>query len=118
MNTKQEGTKVPQVTPSESTASASSPIGARSILPWILTALLLAGASYVFTTRGSLGSIAPTQPATLSKLPESYGLCGESGKVYTVDKDKPNVDCILVRKDDILATGTKGNVKFRAIITH
>ena len=83
-------------------------VGSRSILPWIFCALLLAGVSYVFTTRRTPDGDSTARLANVADLPESYGLCAEPGKIYTVDVKHPNVDCILVRKDTILATGTRG----------
>ena len=60
----------------------------------VTLALILAGAS-----------------SSLTRLPESYALCTqEAGKVYTVTGEEGNgtADCLLVRKDRILGTGTIG----------
>ncbi|KAI0920404.1 hypothetical protein AcW1_002156 [Taiwanofungus camphoratus] len=46
-----------------------------------------------------------------TQLPESYALCTDPGKVYTVDEVKPNVDCMLVRRDRIMATGSLEDVE-------
>lgn len=95
------------VSPNSSPASHSdTPVlsSSSSYLPWLLAALALAGCSYLYIGTGKASG--GTQITTPS-LPESYGLCG---KIYTVDQDKPTVDCILVRKDTIISTGTRGNL--------
>ncbi|KIP09425.1 hypothetical protein PHLGIDRAFT_102850 [Phlebiopsis gigantea 11061_1 CR5-6] len=83
----------------------------RNYLVWISAAVLLAGASYLLTTR-DISSEAQSGGATLpTTLPESYGLCTtDAGKIYTVDENKPTVECIVVRKDEVLATGTQSDI--------
>lgn len=74
----------------------------------VTLALLLATGSYFYSSfSGSSGKA----PAFLTRLPESYALCThEPGKVYTVTGKDGNgtADCLLVRKDRILGTGTIG----------
>lgn len=65
-----------------------------------LTAILAGLATYF--ARNS------TARAPIASLPESYALCTDSGKIYTVDEQSPAVDCILVRSDRIEATGSLG----------
>ncbi len=75
---------------------------------WVVLAVGLAGASYYFSgylTSASTDNIA----ASVATVPESYAICGGNpGSIYTVDDTHPNVDCILVHKDEIRVTGTAG----------
>lgn len=102
---------------SESASSEAKPIAnepkARlgSSLTFVLTvtlALVLAGASYFYATQpGRDGDVS----SLLTRLPESYALCThETGKVYTVTGEEGNdtADCLLVKKDCVLGTGTVG----------
>lgn len=73
---------------------------------WLLTGLTLAAVTYIFI---------PNDTPSVSKvalrnthLPESYAICTEPGKIYTVDASNSAVDCILVRRDEIMASGTLG----------
>lgn len=74
-----------------------------------LAALLLASATYYYSWWNPFSS---STPRVISALPESYALCTTSGKVYTVNEHTPNVDCILVRKGSIAATGPLGSFSF------
>ena len=88
--------------------SEKSGTSSTSLVLTVTLALILAGASYLYTT-GSSNSI--KTDASLTRLPESYALCTqEAGKVYTVTGEEGNgtADCLLVRKDRILGTGTIG----------
>ncbi|GJE95765.1 amidohydrolase [Phanerochaete sordida] len=106
MNVKQPGPeKGPEHPTSSSAGKVTASSGVRNYLPWVLVAVALAGASYFLARRP-----AAKEDAGITRLPESYGLCGEPGKIYTVDDDHPKVDCILVRKDEILATGTRDDI--------
>lgn len=87
------------------TTAPKPPTTPRGYLIWVLAAVTLAGVSYLFTS-----SPAAKEDVGTTQLPESYGLCNVDGKVYTVDDKRPTVDCILVRKDEILATGTKEEI--------
>ena len=91
-------------------ASSKSPsrIASGSYLLWISTAILLAGASYLLTARNNSSSVQSSGAILPAILPESYGLCTEPGKIYTVDEATPIVDCIVIRKDEVLATGSRG----------
>lgn len=77
---------------------------------WVVLAVGLAGASYYFSgylTSASVDNIA----ASVATVPESYAICGGNpGSIYTVDDIHPNVDCILVHKDEIRVTGTAGTL--------
>lgn len=44
----------------------------------------------------------------MKRLPDSYAVCTEPGKVYTVDENKPITNCVLVSKGNIMSTGTLG----------
>ena len=51
-----------------------------------------------------------TRPsALLESLPASYALCAEGRRIYTVDDSNLAVDCILVDKHSVAATGTLRN---------
>ena len=113
MNAEREGSgKSAQTTKSPAfQASQDSPQAvSRNYLLWISTAILLAGVSYILTTWSPSSDTRANSSALPITLPESYGLCTEPGRIYTVDEDKPTVDCIIVRKDEVLATGTKGTI--------
>ncbi|KAI0799818.1 amidohydrolase family-domain-containing protein [Irpex lacteus] len=77
---------------------------------WVVLAVGLAGASYYFSgylTSASTDNIA----ASVATVPESYAICGGNpGSIYTVDDTHPNVDCILVHKDEIRVTGTADDI--------
>lgn len=66
---------------------------------WTLFASAAAGLStyYYSLTKGT---------SLVTSLPGSYALCANSSNIYTVDPARPNVECILVDKKDILATGS------------
>ena len=87
--------------PEESTSSAFGH------LAWVALAVLLGAASYFVMTRTS-GSTKVVEPTDW--LPESYAVCTEPGKVYTVDEGKPNVDCVLVVRGEIASTGSRGEL--------
>ena len=110
MNTKQTGAEKSayveqygEVQASRSSSQASS----RNYLIWISTAVLLAGASYLLTTKNISSGAQSSSAALPAALPESYGLCTEPGRIYTVDENKPTVECIVIRKDEVLAIGTR-----------
>lgn len=68
---------------------------------WTLFASAAAGLStyYYSLTKGT---------TSVTSLPGSYALCAENDNIYTVDAARPNVDCILVDKATISATGSLG----------
>ncbi|OCH91347.1 hypothetical protein OBBRIDRAFT_792396 [Obba rivulosa] len=68
-----------------------------------LTAAALAAAAFAYRRLGA-------SSAALSSVPASYALCADQQKVYTVDSALPAVDCILVHRDRISATGTLEHV--------
>lgn len=112
MNTKEIGPeKGPQrlssASRSDPKVSTPSAKTSQNYLLWILVAIALAGASYMLTRSNTV-----VDTAQLARLPESYGLCSESGRIYTVDDDQPTVDCILVHKDEIMATGSRSKPSF------
>lgn len=47
-------------------------------------------------------------PAPAKRLPESYVLCSQEGKVYTVDPLYNTTDCILIHGKIILSVGSLG----------
>lgn len=98
----------PGGTQSTSELSTRADSSSHNYLLWISAAVLLAGITYLFMSRGTSSNTQPKASSLPSILPESYGLCTEPGKIYTVDEGTPTVDCIIVRKDEILTTGTKG----------
>ncbi|CCM03220.1 uncharacterized protein FIBRA_05344 [Fibroporia radiculosa] len=67
---------------------------------FVLVASVLAGLATYASRKSAY------KRAYLTSLPESYALCAEHGKIYTVDEDRLNVDCILVKGDTIQATGS------------
>lgn len=75
-------------------------------LPWLAAALALGGASYLMATYRSASTSGASSAVTVT--PESYAVCTEPGKVYTVDEARPNVDCILIQKDEIRVAGSIG----------
>ena len=89
--------KAPRAAPAARDSGGSS----KQQVVWALFASAAAGLStyYYSLTQGT---------AALTALPASYALCAESGRVYTVDDSRPNVDCVLVDKASIYATGTLG----------
>ncbi|EMD35089.1 hypothetical protein CERSUDRAFT_97001 [Gelatoporia subvermispora B] len=75
-----------------------------SRLPHFALAVVLAAALFAYRRLG-----ASTQP--LASVPASYALCADSQKIYTVNPALPVVDCFLVHRDTITATGTLEEVK-------
>lgn len=111
MNAKHEGvSQNAHISPSEAVPARPQQSQPHRLVPWILTALLLAGVSYYLTTRDTSNNSVSMSHVALARLPESYGLCAEPAKIYTVDENKPTVDCIIVRKDEILATGSRSKL--------
>ncbi|KAI0718483.1 amidohydrolase family-domain-containing protein [Fomitopsis betulina] len=78
----------------------------RRIAFTLLTAALAGVATYVSRR---LGHSATTRH--IASLPESYAVCTEPGLVHTVDKHHPTVDCLLVSKGRIAATGSLQEVQ-------
>ncbi|KAI0742748.1 amidohydrolase family-domain-containing protein [Daedaleopsis nitida] len=83
----------------QSAATSQNESSGKRQIVWTLFASAAAGLStyYYSLTKGS---------TSVSSLPASYALCAESNKIYTVDSNAPTVDCILVDKVAISATGT------------
>lgn len=73
---------------------------------WTLIASAVAGLStyYYSLTKGS---------TALTSLPSAYALCANESRIYTVDESAPQVDCIVVDKQTISATGTLGRFGIR-----
>ncbi|KAI0688514.1 amidohydrolase family-domain-containing protein [Cytidiella melzeri] len=72
---------------------------------WLAVALaiVLAGASYY---------VSGFYTTSTTVVPESYAVCGHSsGKIYTVDNAQPNVDCLLIHKNEIRETGTADDIR-------
>ncbi len=68
---------------------------------WTLFASAVAGLSGYYYTL-------PKGSTSVTSLPASYALCSEDKKIYTVDHARPTVDCVLVDKVIIAATGSLG----------
>ena len=80
MNTKQTGPEKGSEQPTSSSADkVTATPGVRSYLPWVLAAVALTGTSYFLA-----GMSLAKKDAGMTRLPESYALCGEPGKIYTV----------------------------------
>ncbi|KAI0370838.1 hypothetical protein BV20DRAFT_994092 [Pilatotrama ljubarskyi] len=77
--------------------------GGRQIV-WTVLASAVAGLSTYYSAFSG-------RPVSLATLPTSYGLCTEGTNIYTVDDAKPSVECILVDKHDITATGTLAEIQ-------
>ena len=112
MDTKTSGAKSTSAREGSSTTSEKrvqgseeSTSGAFGHLAWVALAVLLGAASYFVMTRTS-GTTRVVEPTDW--LPESYAVCTEPGKVYTVDEGKPNVDCVLVVRGEVASTGSRG----------
>ncbi|KAH9922335.1 amidohydrolase family-domain-containing protein [Epithele typhae] len=84
---------------------AASNGSARQQVVWALFATATAGlSSYYYSL---------TQATSLrTSLPASYALCAhETGKVHTVDSAAPAVDCVVVDKARVTATGSLADVQ-------
>ena len=94
-------------------ASAGSGTTTRGLkfdqVTWLVAGIVLAAVSYVWVTRNH--SPHATSSLANSHLPESYAVCTETGKIYTVDETSPNVDCILVIRGNIASTGGLGTCR-------
>lgn len=75
----------------------------RALLPLVL------GAGSFFATR--YFSSSPKSPELIASLPSSYGLCTEGNKIYTVDENLPQAQCMLVNEDRILAIGSIEDIR-------
>ncbi|KAF7795130.1 hypothetical protein EIP86_006277 [Pleurotus ostreatoroseus] len=76
---------------------------------YVFLALFLAAASYYSSKPKNVSSY--DAHSSVKPLPESYAICTEAGKVYTVDENKPNADCILVRKGSIMSVGALDDIQ-------
>ncbi|EED78577.1 predicted protein [Postia placenta Mad-698-R] len=84
--------------------AASGSLGTLRHIALVLAVSALAGlATYFSRTRAHTRAV--------KTLPESYALCADSGKIYTVDQEKPSVDCVLVRRDRISSTGSLDQIQ-------
>ena len=63
---------------------------------WLLGALLI-------------GTLAKLWSVKYYDSLESYLLCSETNKIYTVDESRPRVECISVRGSRIIESGKLGN---------
>ncbi|CDO70443.1 hypothetical protein BN946_scf184999.g84 [Trametes cinnabarina] len=86
----------PQPRPSDRTNNS----GNRQVV-WTLVASAVAGLTAYYSSLSR-----PTPSVTA--LPSSYVICAEGQRIYTVDSASPTVDCILVEKHNIAASGTLG----------
>lgn len=77
-----------------------------SRLPHFALAVVLAAALFAYRRLGA-------SPQPLASVPASYALCADSQKIYTVNPALPVVDCFLVHRDTITATGTLGGLPAR-----
>ncbi|KAI0656325.1 amidohydrolase family-domain-containing protein [Cubamyces menziesii] len=78
--------------------------GGRRQVAWAVIASAVAGLSTYYSSL-------TRPPVSLKSLPASYALCAEGHRIYTVDDSKPVVDCILVDKHSVTATGTLNEVQ-------
>ncbi|KAI0776794.1 amidohydrolase family-domain-containing protein [Trametes elegans] len=78
--------------------------GGRQVV-WTLLASAVAGLSAYYTAF----SRRPTHGVT--SLPTSYALCAEDSKIFTVDAARPTVDCMVVNKHSIVATGSLSEIQ-------
>ncbi|KAI0087591.1 amidohydrolase family-domain-containing protein [Irpex rosettiformis] len=79
---------------------------------WLAAAVAigLASASYYLSSYLTSGGI-PQTPVSVTAVPESYAVCGDTqGIIYTVDDAHPNVDCLLIHKDEIRVAGTADDI--------
>ena len=65
--------------------------------PLVLALIFLFGVSFVLRGRQT-------------GLPRTYALCSKEGSIYTVDKDAPQVECIVVHNSRILSVGNLGTI--------
>lgn len=84
-----------------SQAASGGSLGTLRHIALVLAASALAGLATYFSRTGA-------HSRAVKILPESYALCADSAKIYTVDQEKPSVDCVLVRRDRISSTGSLG----------
>ena len=74
----------------------------------VAVAIGLAGFSYYLSGYSTHAGI-PQTSVSRTSVPESYAVCGGTpGTIYTVDESHPNVDCLLIHKDEIRVAGTLG----------
>ena len=85
--------------------SEESTSGAFGHLAWVALAVLLGAASYFVMTRIPA---TPKVVGPVDRFPESYAVCTEPGKIYTVDGGFRTADCMLVVRGAIQETGTRG----------
>ncbi|KAL6308903.1 amidohydrolase family-domain-containing protein [Sparassis latifolia] len=97
--------KTTSTTGSKSAISQTSSSSTRPRLFWLCVASVLAGIAYRINLSGP-------EYKTVTQLPDSYALCSNNGTIYTVNEVEPVVDCMLVRKDKIIATGTSLQVQW------
>ncbi|KZT05240.1 uncharacterized protein LAESUDRAFT_235657 [Laetiporus sulphureus 93-53] len=76
----------------------------------VLVASIVAGFVTYYSRLAGIGKSTSTSDV-LTTVPDSYALCAEEGRVYTVDEQNPSVDCLLVVKDRLLATGTIDDIR-------
>ncbi len=84
--------------------------GTKQQVVWTLFASAVAGLStyyYTFTNTAT----------SLTSLPSAYALCTNGSRIYTVEESAPRVDCIVVDKQTISATGTLGIPDFSDFMT-
>lgn len=99
----QDDKSAPQGQPEESGSFNDDDKG--SYLMWLGAAVVLACASYLLT---AYYHASDTHSASISMVPESYAVCTDAGKIYTIDNVNPTVDCILIHRDEFRASGTIG----------
>ena len=75
----------------------------------VAVAIGLAGFSY-YLSGYSTHAGTPQTSVSRTSVPESYAICGGTPEtIYTVDESHPNVDCLLIHKDEIRVAGTLGS---------
>ena len=93
----------------EDSSASSSPQKVQqgtSYVAWLAVAVALAGASFFFAKYHDASG--KDRESRTAVVPESYAVCTEPGKIYTVDDARPTVDCLLIHKDEIRVAGTFG----------
>lgn len=91
-----------------STQPQSNPLTSPSNLFKLFLAFIFGAVTYNFFTRDSLSPRKFRERSDVTSLPESYAICTDEGRVYTVDTRQPTAQCLLVRKDRLHKVGSRG----------
>ncbi|KAJ3482203.1 hypothetical protein NLI96_g7137 [Meripilus lineatus] len=93
-----------------STQPQSNPLTSPSNLFKLFLAFIFGAVTYNFFTRDSLSPRKFRERSDVTSLPESYAICTDEGRVYTVDTRQPTAQCLLVRKDRLHKVGSRDDV--------